>query len=475
MAVVTQRHAAIYVRISADREGRELGVERQEQDCRKLAEALGLAVVEVFSDNDLSASRRSKKPRPGYQRMLAAARAGQITAVIAASSSRLTRQPRELEDWIDLAETGAVTVVFVAGRVDLMTPRGQRHARDDAARDSEYADEISYLAKRERQQRREQGRWHGGFRPFGFDRDGVTARPVEQKLIRLGCDAVLGGRSLAGVARDWAQVTPPPTWRAPFVVRWSTSTVRDVLVNPRIAGMLPNETPARDWEPIVDEATWRGVVAVLSDPARRRHRGTTRLLTSIATCGRCGAPVNGGVNAQGGPTYRCSAVRHLDRKAADVDNLVRDVVLGFLAREQLPVKATAQGTGQLAARAAGIRARLVELEASAGDPDGPSPRMLAAAERKLTAELEQVEADMAATVGTTTLVGLPSDADELRAAWEDDWDGERRRSVLKAVIEVSGLRIVIDPPGRGSHIFRPETVRIDWAEPRPSAAVRARP
>ena len=51
--------AGIYCRISADREGEALGVERQEQDARKLAESLGLEVVGVFTDNDISASTRS--------------------------------------------------------------------------------------------------------------------------------------------------------------------------------------------------------------------------------------------------------------------------------------------------------------------------------------------------------------------------------------------------------------------------------
>ena len=52
------RKAAIYVRISRDREGAGLGVQRQEQDCRELAERLGWHVVGVYPDNDVSASDR---------------------------------------------------------------------------------------------------------------------------------------------------------------------------------------------------------------------------------------------------------------------------------------------------------------------------------------------------------------------------------------------------------------------------------
>src|ERR1700733_2968074 len=93
--------AAIYCRISSDRDGEALGVERQQEDCRELAERLGSegAQGDVFVDNDISASTLSNKPRPEYEAMLRAVRAGQLDAILAYSNSRLTRRPAE---WITL-------------------------------------------------------------------------------------------------------------------------------------------------------------------------------------------------------------------------------------------------------------------------------------------------------------------------------------------------------------------------------------
>ena len=64
--------AAIYVRISDDREGLELGTARQTEDARRLAEREGRTVPDdlVFPDNDLSASTRAKKVRPQWDRMI---------------------------------------------------------------------------------------------------------------------------------------------------------------------------------------------------------------------------------------------------------------------------------------------------------------------------------------------------------------------------------------------------------------------
>ena len=61
---------AIYARISRDRAGNLLGVERQEKACRELAEAKGWVIGGVYQDDDRSAY--SGKPRPGYIRLLEA-------------------------------------------------------------------------------------------------------------------------------------------------------------------------------------------------------------------------------------------------------------------------------------------------------------------------------------------------------------------------------------------------------------------
>ncbi len=54
----------VYCRISRDSEGEVLGIARQEQDCRELAKRLGLKVLRVMPENDISASTRSKRRRP---------------------------------------------------------------------------------------------------------------------------------------------------------------------------------------------------------------------------------------------------------------------------------------------------------------------------------------------------------------------------------------------------------------------------
>jgi site-specific DNA recombinase len=125
---VTQTRAVIYCRISQDRTGAGLGVDRQREDCEALAERNGWDVVEVYVDNDVSAY--SGKKRKDYRRMLADLEQGTATVVIAWHTDRLHRSPTELEEYIDLSERrGVATHTVQAGTIDLATPSGRMTAR----------------------------------------------------------------------------------------------------------------------------------------------------------------------------------------------------------------------------------------------------------------------------------------------------------------------------------------------------------
>lgn len=118
-----QKRAFIYARISQDRTGANMGVDRQVEDCRVLAERLGMEVVEVFADNDVSAREYSKKRRPCYSAMLA--RLSEVSAILIWHSDRLHRRPIELEHYVELVRKHRVaTQAHKGGGIRLHTPEG---------------------------------------------------------------------------------------------------------------------------------------------------------------------------------------------------------------------------------------------------------------------------------------------------------------------------------------------------------------
>jgi site-specific DNA recombinase len=169
MTSAVSRKAGIYVRISQDREGERWGVQRQEEDCRKLAERLGWQVAGVYDDNDMSAYNQ-RKPRPAYKRMWADVESGRIDAILAVHTDRLYRRMRDLVDIIDLAEKRDVVIKTTdSGDLELNTSAGHEVAHHLAAAAQGASDRQGERIKRQKQPAAAQDRRHGGSRAFGLD------------------------------------------------------------------------------------------------------------------------------------------------------------------------------------------------------------------------------------------------------------------------------------------------------------------
>ena len=105
--------AAVYCRISDDRAGEGLGVERQRQDCVALVEKRGWTLDDVYTDNDISASKG--KPRPAYKAMMARVAAGKVDVIVALRSDRLYRRMVDLIQFVNTVPDAKADVALVMG------------------------------------------------------------------------------------------------------------------------------------------------------------------------------------------------------------------------------------------------------------------------------------------------------------------------------------------------------------------------
>ncbi len=235
--------ALIYCRISADPEGRAIGVERQEDDCRALAARLDFDVAAVYIENDVSASTNSSKARPKYAAMVERVRAGGITAVLAYSNSRLTRRPLELEDVLELHRaTGVRVATVVSGEDNLATADGRMVARFKAVADAAEAERTAERVKRAKRQSAEKGTYRGGPRPFGYEADGVAIREAEAEAVRKASRQVLDGMSLGRIADEW-RAAGLVTTRGQNPIR--PADVGRILKRARNAGLLDHQALSR--------------------------------------------------------------------------------------------------------------------------------------------------------------------------------------------------------------------------------------
>lgn len=470
--------AVIYVRISEDKTGEELGVDRQRQACLELAARRGWTVVEVFVENDTSAA--AGKKRPEWERMMRLVEDGGADVIIGWVLDRILRSGRDRLRVLEVGKKLGLTIAPVRGSdLDLGTPTGRLTADILGA---VAQGEIEFKSDRQKaanEQAAKRGRRLGGRRPFGYEQDGMTIRETEADAIRAAYAAFLTGGTLTGIARAWNEaglLSAQAADRDGVTVRWRSTTVAGVLRNPRYAalrGYRPNGSKTREivgpasWPAIVHEDTWRAVQAILDDPSRRQVRGGWRLLTNIATCGvpGCGLPVHGGGAGHGKPVYRCQSMRHFNRLAGPVDDWVGEVVVARLSRAdaaELLVDDNRPDVDALREQAQVIRTRLAALTREFADNDDMPVAEWRAIRARMTDRLVSLERQMA-DAGKVDLLGPLISAPDVRVAWfgaEDD-DGDegiaidRKRAVVDALMEVRLL-----PVGRGRRGFRSETVEI---------------
>ena len=460
------RKAAIYVRISEDREGAGLGVERQEADCRALAERLEWDVIEPpYVDNDTSAY--SGKPRKRYRDLLADLRTGKADAVLVWHTDRLHRSPKELEEYIEVCQPREIpTQTVKAGPLDLATPSGRLMARQLGAFARFESEHHSDRAKRQRLQAASSGRWAGGLRPYGWEADGLTVVEHEAETIRWMAAELLSGTSLRAISRRLNARGERTSTGKP----WTAKAVQLLLLRPRNAGLSVYQGEIVSDAPllpaILDADTWHGVRAILTDPTRNTTTSRARkwLLSGLATCGVCGEPVRSNVAAWGdrrAPSYTCPE-GHVRRNAVELDEYVEAIVIERLRRPdaaELMVPDQSGDVAGLLAQDAGLRARGEELGRLFVDGDIDASTLRAGTGR-IRQQREEITAQLAAASRGSVLAGV-ADAADPAAVWEG-LDLSRKRAVIEVLMDVIVLRTKRGGARRkGESTFDPNSIRID--------------
>ncbi|WP_327131983.1 recombinase family protein [Streptomyces sp. NBC_01343] len=486
----------IYVRISDDREGGGLGVKRQEDDCRLLAAALGWKVVEVYVDNDVSASDR-RKIRKDYRRMLADVESGHIDAVLAWHPDRLYRQPRELEDLIDLIEDMGVQIRTVkTGLIDLSTPAGRMNARIHAALAKYETEHKSERIRRKVQELVEAGKIHNsGHRPFGYTRiyDGTgPRRKVVEDILNMEevpyvedwAARALEGEKLHSLVMDAVDKGVKTTTGGDFTYQ----AMRALLMSARISGRKEHKGVIKGkavWPGIIDpddSDMLRALLAERSEEFKAEHgdRNATALKYPLSGLPRCtckiphivGVPCS--CKEEGKKHHKMSTSQRGDKDMAiytckkdgggcggrtiqipDLEPLMEKLLFKRLEEvEALSEKDPDDPRPALEAKVKKWERRKEELEEELIEGDRPA-REIRDAIDKLNARVNQARGEAAEYQVKANLTDVSSA--ELRKAWAD-YSVSRKQSVYRGLIR----EILIHPATRPYNVWNPDRVEVLW-------------
>jgi site-specific DNA recombinase len=311
--------AAVYLRISQDPREDGLAVDRQESECLEIVSRRGWKLGRIYKDT-VSASKKNVN-RPEYNQMLLDFQRGKFSALICWDLDRLTRQPRQLEDWIEAAEDNGLILVTANGEADLTNDNGKLFARIKA---SVARAEIERKGARQRLKNAQlvaDGKPVPGRRRWGYESDNMTIRESEASRIRLAFEDVRKGRSLRSIAIELGV--------RPVRLR-ETLTHRSYIGEVKHLGEF---MPSDKIQPIVSQDLFDQVQAVLSDPTRKTSPGSAvkHLMSGIAKCGIC----NSGLVQING--YLCSAAsNHVHIKKNYLDDYVIYSILNWLAQHKQP-------------------------------------------------------------------------------------------------------------------------------------------
>lgn len=360
--------AVLLVRISDDKAQDAKGVGRQEEDGRALAERLGWEIAEVIVENDTSAYKRRKiklpdgssalrTVRPGFRSALDKLASGECDGLLAYDLDRVARDPRDLEDLIDVVESRKpwIPVASVTGSLRLDDDSGIAMARIMVTIANKSSRDTARRVARKHQELAKEGKWNGGgFRGYGFSTEGHAIVDDEAEILREVGARILGdwdgwtpeqraaiapevGESLNSIAADLEERKVPSATGVP----WSGRSVGSVVSKPSVAGLRSHRGEVVGkavWGAIIEPERWERICERLAMRAGDTDLTLQRWLNGVLRCSQCGHLLSGS-HGNGGPRYWCATpdggCGKIAVKASFVEDEVGRQVLELLGKPRV--------------------------------------------------------------------------------------------------------------------------------------------
>ena len=317
----TYTPAAVYARVSSDRQDVDLSVAAQLRALRDYADRNGFIIVRQYVDE---AESGRVADRPQFRRMIdEGSRANAPFEVILVwKFSRFTRKREHAVAFKSMLRKKGIRVVSITEHAD-DTPTGKLMEAIIESVDEFYSENLAQEVVRGMRESASRGFWVAPQAPYGYRKvhvqDGVKKRPVLEldspydAIVRRVFTMALQGSSILDITKTLnAEGVSSPDGK-----RWMKTSVHRLLGNEAYTGTLVWGVGAKDNAPpvrvedafpsIVSQREFKKVQRLLKSKAPRvthpRRTASPYLLSGILTCQTCGKALSAAEAKGGRYTY----------------------------------------------------------------------------------------------------------------------------------------------------------------------------
>ena len=313
--------AALYARVSSDRQDVDLSVAAQLRALRDYAEKNGYLVAREYIDE---AESGRIADRPQFQRMLdeASKPESPFKEILVWKFSRFTRKREHAVAFKSMLRRRGVRVVSITEQAD-DTPTGKLLEAIIESVDEFYSENLAQEVTRGMRESASRGFWVTSYAPYGYKRvhvqDGPKKRPTLElnppadAVVRRIFDMALQGKSILDVTKTLNAEGIPTTNGK----KWLKTTIHTMLDNEAYTGAVVWGTKAKDGAPpvrvedahpaIISKGEFQRVKKLLGSRAPKRmnprRASSPYLLSGLLRCQTCGKAMTAAEAKSGKYTY----------------------------------------------------------------------------------------------------------------------------------------------------------------------------
>ena len=313
--------AALYARVSSERQDVDLSVAAQLRALRDYAEKNGYQVAREYIDE---AESGRIADRPQFRRMLdeASKLEAPFKEILVWKFSRFTRKREHAVAFKSMLRRRGVRVVSITEQAD-DTPTGKLLEAIIESVDEFYSENLAQEVTRGMREAASRGFWVTSYAPYGYQRvyvqDGPKKRPKLElnppadAVVRRIFDMALQGKRILDVTKTLNAEGIPTTNGK----KWLKTTIHTMLDNEAYTGAVVWGTNAKDGQPpvrvedahpaIISKGEFQRVKKLLGSRAPKRmnprRASSPYLLSGLLRCQTCGKAMTAAEAKSGKYTY----------------------------------------------------------------------------------------------------------------------------------------------------------------------------